>query len=32
VTDFYGAQLNELLHAQRSSEAQARTGERDPPF
>ena len=32
VTDFYGAQLNDLLHEQRSSEAHARTHERDPPF
>ena len=32
VTDFYGAQLNELLREQRSSEVHARTHERDPPF
>ncbi|TCG02629.1 hypothetical protein BZM26_00850 [Paraburkholderia strydomiana] len=32
VTDFYGAQLNELLHEQRSSEAHARTHELAPPF
>ncbi|MDR5740161.1 hypothetical protein [Caballeronia sp. LZ016] len=32
VTDFYGAQLNELLHEQRSSKAHTRTNERDPPF
>ena len=32
VTDFYGAQLNELLREQRSSEARTSTHRRDPPF
>lgn len=32
MTDFYGAQLNELLREQRSSEARTRTHRRDPPF
>jgi hypothetical protein len=32
VTDFYGAQLHELLREQRSSETHAPTHERDPPF
>ncbi|WP_371287152.1 hypothetical protein, partial [Burkholderia sp. NFACC33-1] len=32
VTDFYGAQLHELLHEQRFPEVHDRTRERDPPF
>lgn len=32
VTDFYGAQLHDLLHEQRFPEAHDRTRKRDPPF
>ncbi|SFY46623.1 hypothetical protein SAMN03159408_07165, partial [Burkholderia sp. NFPP32] len=32
VTDFYGAQLHELLHEQRFPEVHDRTRERAPPF
>ncbi|HTR08914.1 MAG TPA: hypothetical protein VMJ11_20130 [Paraburkholderia sp.] len=32
VTDFYGAQLHELLREQRSTPESARARKRDPPF